>query len=120
MPATLLMLAMTWEAEMNQLSRFQHLAKMMKLIATHVGLGQDSDPFVQMLTMVSDPDWSPEDDQDHDDIAGDASDPHHLRNKRKLMIPYALRMTTMLPREMVYFSVLWTLSQAHSMLMILL
>ena len=31
------------EAEMNKLSRFQHLEKMVKLIGTHVGPGQDSD-----------------------------------------------------------------------------
>ena len=63
------------EAKMNQLSRFQHLEKMVKLIATHMGLGQDSDPICSDVDNGSDPDWSPDDDQDHDDIAGDVPEP---------------------------------------------
>ena len=47
------------EAEMNQLSQFQHLEKMVKLIATHVGLGQDSDPICSDADNGSNPDWSP-------------------------------------------------------------
>ena len=60
---------------MNQLSRFQHLEKMVKLIATHVGLGQDSDPICSDTDDGSDPDWSPDDNQSHDDITGVVPDP---------------------------------------------
>ena len=102
----------TEEAEMNQLSRFQHLQKMVKLIATHVDLGQNSDPICS--------DWSPDDDQDHVHIAGDAPSLHHHRNKGKQMIPYALRTKTVLLRDMVYFSALGSLSWTCSMLMIVL
>ena len=52
------------EAETNQLSRFQHLEKMVKLIAPHVGLGQDSDPICSDADDGSDSDWSPDPDDD--------------------------------------------------------
>ena len=58
----------TGEAEMNQFNRFQHLEKMVKLIATHVGLGQDSDPICSDADYGSDPDWSPDPDDDRDDV----------------------------------------------------
>ena len=48
---------------------------MVKLIATHVGLGQDSDPICSDVDDGSDPDWSPDDDQDQDDVVGDAPEP---------------------------------------------
>ena len=58
----------TGEAEMNQLYRFQHLEKMVNLTATHVDLGQDNDPICSDADNGSDPDWSPDDEQDHDDV----------------------------------------------------
>ena len=106
------------EAEMNQLSRFQHLENIMKLTDTHVGLGQDSELICSDTDDGSDPDWSPDDDQNHKDITGAVREPPPLKKRRKLMIPYALRMTTVLPREMAYFSALRTLSLTRSMLMI--
>ena len=60
---------------MNQLSRIQHLERMVKLIAMHVGQGQNSDPICSDADNGSNPDWSPDDDQDHVDIAADASEP---------------------------------------------
>ena len=65
----------TGEVEMNQLSRFQHLEKMVKLIATHLNLGKDSDPICLDVNDGSDPDWSPDDDQDHDNVGEDTPEP---------------------------------------------
>ena len=73
----------TGEAEINQLSRFQHLEKMVKLTAMHVGLRQDSDPICSDADDGSDPDWSLEDDQDHYNVAGDAPEPPHPQKRRK-------------------------------------
>ena len=50
----------------------------MKLTATHVGLGQDSDPICSDANDGSDPDWSldsDDDDQDHVHITGVIPDP---------------------------------------------
>ena len=70
----------TSDAETNQLSQFRHLERMVKLIATHVGLGlgQDSDPICSDADDGSDLDWSPDpddDDQDHVDITEVIPDP---------------------------------------------
>ena len=46
----------TGEAEMKQLSRFQHLEKMVKLIAMHVDLGPNSDPVCSDVDNGSDVD----------------------------------------------------------------
>ena len=75
------------EAEMNQLSRFQHLEKMVKLIATHIGLGQNSDPICSDANDGSDPDWSPDDDQDYVDVVGDAPEPPSHQKRRKTNDP---------------------------------
>ena len=105
----------TGEAEMKQLSLFQHLEKMVKLIATQVGLGQD--PFVGMPTMV------PTQIRHQMMIRIRTTSQkmllnlYHLRNEGNLMILYALRTTTVLLREMVYFSILPTLSWTRLMLM---
>ena len=75
------------DAETNQLSRFQHLERMVKLIATHVGLGQDSDPICSGADDGSDPDWSPDpddDDQDHVGITGVIPDPRPPRKRWKV------------------------------------
>ena len=110
------------EAEINQLSRFQHLEKMVKLIATHVGQRQNSDPICSDADDGSDPDWSPDDDQDHDDIAGGTPDPPPLQKRRKTDDPLCSENEdrVVLPREKVYFSALRTLSRTYSMLMIVL
>ena len=76
------------DAETNQLSRFRHLERMVKLIATHVGLslGQDSDPICLDANDGSDPDWSPDpddDDQDHVDITEVIPDPRPPQKRRK-------------------------------------
>ena len=74
-------------AETNQLSQFQHLERMVKLIATHVGLGQDSDLICLDADDGSDPDWSPDpddDDQDHVDITGVILDPQPPQKRRKV------------------------------------
>ena len=120
MPATLLTVAMTWEAEMNQLSQFQHLEKMVKLIAMHVGLGQDSNPICSDSDDGSNPNWPPDDNQNNDDLQESFLNLYHLRNEGKLMISYALRTTAAWPGEIVYFSTLQTLSWTCSMLMIVL
>ena len=77
------------DAETNQLSRFRHLERMVKLIATHVGLslGQDSDPICLDANDGFDPDWSPDpddDDQDHVNITEVIPDPRPPQNRRKV------------------------------------
>ena len=74
----------TGEAEMDQLSRFQHLEKMVRLIATHVGLDQDIDPICSDANSGSDPDWSPDDDQDHVDITGVILEPRPPQKRRRV------------------------------------
>ena len=76
----------TGEAEMNQLSRFQHL-EMVKLIAMHVGIGQNSDPVCSDADDGSNPDWSPDDGQDQDDVAGDTPEPPLPQERRKTHDP---------------------------------
>ena len=61
----------------------------MKLIATHVGLSldQESDPICSDANDGSDPDWSPDpddDDQDHVDITGVIPDPRPPQKRRKI------------------------------------
>ena len=51
-------------------------------IATHVGLGQISDPICADASNGSDPDWSPDDDQHYVDIA-DAPEPPSPQKGRK-------------------------------------
>ena len=63
------------EVEMNQLTRFQHLEKMVKLIATHVCLRQDSDLICSAAVDGSNPDWSPDNYQYHDNITRVVSEP---------------------------------------------
>ena len=75
------------EAETNQLSRFQHLEKMAKLTATHLDLGQDTDPICLDADDGSDPDWSPDDDQDHVDITGVIPPPRPPQKLRKVDDP---------------------------------
>ena len=77
------------EAETNQFSRFQHLEKMVKLTATHVGLSQDSDPICSDADDGSDPDWSPNpnDDHGHVDITGVIPDPRPPQKRRKVDDP---------------------------------
>ena len=75
------------DAETNQLSRFQHLERMVELIATHVGLGQDSDPICSDADDGSDPDWSPDpddDNQDHVGITGVIRNPRSPQKRRKV------------------------------------
>ena len=71
------------EAEMNQLSRFQHLEKMGKLNATHVGLEQESGPICSDTDDGSDPDWSPDNDQNYDNITGAVSEPPPPQKRRQ-------------------------------------
>ena len=106
------------EAETDQLSRFQHLEKMVKLIDTHVGLDQDSGPICSDADDGLDPYWSPDDDQDHVNITGVIPEPRPPQKRRKIDDPLCSEMPTMLPRQMVYFSAPQTLNQTHSMLMI--
>ena len=55
----------------------------MKLITTHVGLGQDSDRICSDANDGFDSDWSPDDDQDCVDVAGDTSEPPPPQKRRK-------------------------------------
>ena len=71
------------EAEMEQPSRFQHLKKMVKLTATHVGQGQDSDRICSDTNNGSELDWSLDDDQNHDDITGVIPEPTPPQKQRK-------------------------------------
>ena len=82
------------EAEMNQLSRFQNLEKMVKLTATNVGLEQNSDRICLDTDDNSDPDWSPDDDQDHDDVAGDAPEPATPQKRSKTDDPCDILQAT--------------------------
>ena len=94
----------TGEAEMNQLSRFQYLEKMVKLIATHVGLGQNSDPICSDADEGSDSDWSPDDDQDHVNVAGDAHEPPPPQKRRKTDDPlYSENEDRVAERDGIFF-----------------
>ena len=77
---------------------------MVKLIAMHKGLGQNSDPIGSDADDGSNPDWSPDDDQDHVDIARDAPEPPPPEKRRETDDPLCSENETVLPREMVYFS----------------
>ena len=99
----------TGEAEMNQLSRFQYLEKMVKRIATHVGLGQNSDPICSDADEGSDSDWSPDDDQDHVDVAGDAPEPRPLQKRRETDDPlYSENGDCVAERDGIFFRLLDT------------
>ena len=56
---------------------------MVKLIAMHVGLGKESGPLCSDTDDGSDPDWSPDDDQNHDDITGVVPDPPPTQKRRE-------------------------------------
>ena len=73
----------TGEAEMNHLSRFQHLKKMVKLTAMHLGLEQDSNPICSDTNDGSNPDWPPDDDQNHDDITRVVPQPPPPQKRRE-------------------------------------
>ena len=88
---------------MNQLSQFQHLKKMVKLIATHVGLGQNSDPICSDADDGSNPGWSPDYDKDNVDIAGDALEPPPPQKRRKIEDPLCSENEDCVAYEMVYF-----------------
>ena len=48
-----------------------------------MGLGQDSDPIYSDANDGSDSDWSPGDDQDHDDFTGVVREPQPPQKRRK-------------------------------------
>ena len=106
------------EAETYQLSRFQHLERMVKLIATHVGLGQDNDSICSDADDGSDPNWSPDDDQDHDDITGVVLEPRPPQKRRKIDDPLCSENADRIAESDGIFSALRTLSRTRSMLMI--
>ena len=55
----------------------------MRLIAMHVGLRQNNDPICSDTNDGSDPDWSPDDDQNHDSITGVIPEPPPPQKRRK-------------------------------------
>ena len=93
----------------------------MKLIATHVGLGQDSDPICSNADDGSDPDWSPDpdhDDQDHVGITGVIPDPQPPQKQRKVDDTLCSRSNNRVAEEDgIFFR---TLNQTRSTLMMIL
>ena len=69
------MLDMTQGKLMNQQGHFQRLEKMVELTALYVGLGLCSDPVISDVDNGFDPDWSPDETQDHDDGTENTSEP---------------------------------------------
>ena len=85
----------------------------MKLIC--YACGQDSDPICSDADHGSNPDWSPDDDQDHESIARDAPEPPPPQKRRKTDDPLCSDNDgRVVERDGIFFPL-----QTHSMLMIM-
>ena len=84
----------------------------------HVGLEQNNDPIYSDADDGSDPDWSPDVDQNHNDVVGDAPEPPPPQKRRKTDDPLCSENEDRVAERDCIFSALETLGRTRSMLMI--